>query len=48
MINQQVFNEEKEFWIIDWFLIVDSVYLIPPKGGFLKTSQLDKCGFSYI
>jgi hypothetical protein len=24
---------EKDFWIIDWFLIVDLAYLIPP---FLK------------
>jgi hypothetical protein len=26
-------NEEKDFWIIDWFLIVDLVYLIPPIEG---------------
>jgi hypothetical protein len=31
-INHHVgsINEGKYFWIIDWFLMVDFVYLIPP------------------
>jgi hypothetical protein len=28
-------NEEKDFWIIDWFLTVDLGYLIPPIYRFL-------------
>jgi hypothetical protein len=28
-------NEEKDFWIIDWFLTVDLVYLIPPNDIFV-------------
>jgi hypothetical protein len=30
-------NEEKYFWIIDWFLTVDLVYLIPPNVKFNVT-----------
>ena len=43
-----VINEEITFLIIDWFLIVDLLYLIPPNGGFLKTSQLHNDGFVHI
>jgi hypothetical protein len=30
-------NEEKDFWIIDWFLIVDLVYLTPPIDSVSKS-----------
>jgi hypothetical protein len=36
-------NEEKDFWIIDWFLIVDLVYLIPPIDWLNTKKNYDAC-----
>jgi hypothetical protein len=35
-------GEKKYFWIIDWFLMVDFLYLIPPIGSGLKKAQKKK------
>jgi hypothetical protein len=49
-------EKKKYFWIIDWFPMVDFLYLIPPNEGpkclkdgvLFQTSQLNDGGFGHI